>query len=456
MKKCIIILLFTLHLVACEEDADFEGGKCTTNTNESGVCRYLQDCESAINLLRIKKKIKTCFYNGIKRYVCCVQTPIISIPSRISSHLEPISDLVFVKIHKEGVLKSGNIECRFNDTFPIICRRIVHDFTTLRFNEPPKCPVLEKPYVRANLLPHQSVIYDACYAYSRLGSKCFIDEFYTDEYYRDTCQSYRTTFKISDGDLAKIKEFPHMAVTGCRSNPAVDILWIGGGSLISEYFILTAAHALGNRENGSVNYALLGTLYKNDTRSGELYHIVQRIRHPKHSSWTLQNDIALLKLHTRVRFSEFIRPACLTFPGAKEFEQNFGIVAGWGSTGEKSNTSDKLLKGTIYQEYNHTVCKEKMKRTRFVWDNETMICAKSGVLRPKQDTCKGDSGGPLMTMSSIYVPCSYFVVGIVSWGSWCGVNLHGSYTNVSYDKYQEWIVENVWPLEFNSRKIILL
>ncbi|XP_045541026.1 transmembrane protease serine 4-like [Papilio machaon] len=123
--------------------------------------------------------------------------------------------------------------------------------------------------------------------------------------------------------------------------------------------------------------------------------------------------------------------------------------------GERQNTSDVLLKATVYQEYDHSNCQRVLHQNFFVWDSTTMICAKSGEARPDQDTCQGDSGGPLMTMSKQYVPCSYFVAGIVSWGPKCGVQMHGSYTNASYDKYQEWIVENVWPLQLNARKINL-
>ncbi|KPJ11821.1 Transmembrane protease serine 2 [Papilio machaon] len=400
-----------------------------------------------------------CFYKDNKRYVCCVETtkitPVTSNPLE-QKPPEPITERELVKFHKEGLLQSNIIECRFNGTFPVKCCRIVHDFTTLKFNEPPKCPVLEKPYARSNLSPHQSVIYDACYAYSRLGSKCLPSKMY-DGYYRDDCHRFRSDVKkkISGGDPAKFKKFPHMAVTGCRKDPAINITWIGGGSLISEYFILTAAHAIGFPDLGVVKYALMGTIYKNDTRSGELYHIVKIIKHPEHNPKTKQNDIALLKVHTRVVFSDFIRPACLTFPGSKEYEYTACTVAGWGKIGERNDTSDVLLKATVYQEYNHSNCQNNLHQKSFVWDSTTMICAKSGEARPDQDTCQGDSGGPLMTMSSRYVPCSYFVAGIVSWGSRCGVHMYGSYTNASYDKYQEWIVENVWPLQLNARKINL-
>ncbi|XP_045540838.1 CLIP domain-containing serine protease B8-like [Papilio machaon] len=303
MKIVLIIMLFNLHLLNCYEDyEEKEGASCTTNTEEAGVCRYFYDCEYAKNRVKSKKKIKDCFYNDNKRYVCCVETtkitPVTSNPLE-QKPPEPISDRELVKFLNEGLLQSNDIECRFNGTFPVKCCRIVHDFTTLKFNEPPKCPKLKKPYARNNLSPHQSVIYDACYAYSRLGSKCLVSDFSSDWYVRDDCQRFRSVIKISDGDPAKVMEFPHMAVLGGKKNQAKEIVWFAGGSLISEYFILTAAHAVGSRDVGAVKYALLGTIYKNDTRSGELYHIVKIIRHPEHNWQTKKNDIALLKVHTR-------------------------------------------------------------------------------------------------------------------------------------------------------------
>ncbi|XP_013165958.1 PREDICTED: venom serine protease Bi-VSP-like [Papilio xuthus] len=458
MKKVIILLLFTLLLVNCD-DGDYEiGSVCTTNTNEAGVCKYLYECPYALNRLRKRTKIKDCLYEDDKRYVCCAETtkitPATSNPLEQKPR-ETISDRELVKFHEEGLLKGGDIECRFNGTFPVKCCRIVHDFTTLKFNEPPKCPELEKPYARSSMTPHQSVIYDACYAYSRLGSKCLASDINTDWYVRDDCQRFRSITKISDGDPAKVSEFPHMAVLGGRKDAAKPISWIGGGTLISEYFILTAAHAVGSRDTGVVNYALLGTIYKNDTRSGELYHVVKIIKYPEYNSQTKKNDIALLKVHTRVIFSDYIRPACLPFPGSKEYEYTSCTVAGWGSMGERQNTSDVLLKATVFQEYNHSRCKDVLHQNFFVWDSNTMICAKSGESRPNQDTCKGDSGGPLMTLSKQFVRCSYFVAGVVSWGPRCGFQLYGSYTNSSYYKYQEWIVENAWPQQLKARNIIL-
>lgn len=48
---------------------------------------------------------------------------------------------------------------------------------------------------------------------------------------------------VVGGVIANEKEFPHMALIGYRSNFG-DLTYGCGGSLISELFILTAAHCI--------------------------------------------------------------------------------------------------------------------------------------------------------------------------------------------------------------------
>lgn len=49
---------------------------------------------------------------------------------------------------------------------------------------------------------------------------------------------------VIGGEVAKPKEFPHMALIGYQADPKNDIIWGCGGSLISENFVLTASHCI--------------------------------------------------------------------------------------------------------------------------------------------------------------------------------------------------------------------
>ena len=67
---------------------------------------------------------------------------------------------------------------------------------------------------------------------------------------------------------------------------------------------------------------------------------------------------------------------------------------------------------------------------------ETQMCA--GI--EGRDTCKGDSGAPLMLFNT--QRCAFEIVGVTSIGSTaCGSGLPGVYTKV--DSYIDWINEVV-------------
>lgn len=71
---------------------------------------------------------------------------------------------------------------------------------------------------------------------------------------------------------------------------------------------------------------------------------------------------------------------------------------------------------------------------------DSMLCA--GQMDGKGDTCQGDSGGPLqVVLDEPY--CMYSVIGITSFGKFCGfAKAPAIYSNVA--DYVDWIESIVW------------
>lgn len=128
---------------------------------------------------------------------------------------------------------------------------------------------------------------------------------------------------------AKADEFPHQAAIGYpRSNGIVEFMC--GGSLISELFILTAAHCR-KYENISPTIVRLGdlNLRENDSELPEVDILIDRfIYHEAYGRTSKENDIAVVKMKQRATFSNSIRPACLQ--QADTLDKTRAIATGWG------------------------------------------------------------------------------------------------------------------------------
>ena len=152
------------------------------------------------------------------------------------------------------------------------------------------------------------------------------------------------------------------------------------------------------------------------------------------SSTHQRYDIALLRLTHDVTFTKFIKPICL--PSNSDINRKVQ-VAGWGKTEDNKKADSEIkLKVTL-----PLVEKAKcMNRYSSAGVNlgEGQICAGGEAGR---DSCRGDSGGPLMQRERGEDGTPKWVcVGVVSFGpSPCGMaDWPGVYTKV-YD-YMPWLL----------------
>ncbi|XP_024921313.1 coagulation factor IXb [Cynoglossus semilaevis] len=207
-----------------------------------------------------------------------------------------------------------------------------------------------------------------------------------------------------------------------------------GGSLLSELWVITAAHCLVTKEVLTQGYFVRVGEHDVDTEEGpERDHLVaEQHIHPKYNytQSPYNHDIALLKLSNAVELSHQRRPICL---GPKDFTESIlrdsssSQVSGWGLLASRGRSATKLQRLEVpYVE--RTKCKQSSRYqiTRF------MFCA--GFENEQKDSCHGDSGGPHATNFK----GTWFLTGIVSWGEDCAKDgKYGIYTRVS--RYYSWI-----------------
>nr|XP_041632818.1 serine protease grass-like [Drosophila kikkawai] len=248
------------------------------------------------------------------------------------------------------------------------------------------------------------------------GSASFLDE---------DCALIRSSdvdFRVSRGHRAKLGDTPWMAVVSNQND------FLCGGTLITEKFVLTAAHCIYyNQDQLSVKLGVYhSSCATRRCRGVKHYNIVRAIKHIDYNPEDSTNDIGLLELDSEVRYNNHIRPICIVTDDAINMNNINAFTAfGWGKT-ETGQASEVLMAVRLFRRASEECHFELMHQVR-----EHQICAGSAT----GDTCEGDSGGPL----AFHDGERYIQVGIVSYGlKLC--NASGIYTDVT--RYKDWIVTN--------------
>ncbi|XP_063981319.1 serine protease snake-like [Diachasmimorpha longicaudata] len=246
--------------------------------------------------------------------------------------------------------------------------------------------------------------------------------------------------RISGGQETEEREFPHVVALGWFEKH-LNFFHRCGGSLISEKWILTAAHCADNFLNKH-GVARLGITSLSAITSGVIIGVVEIIRHPQYKHPELYGDIALMKLARAVVVSDAIRPACLH--SKLDDVPKMAWATGWGSSEFGDVQMHDTLRKTKLEIVDTLLCALGYKRTIAIPHGiaPSMICAGDPHGGWTRDTCNGDSGGPLQIFnveSGMHV-----IVGITSFGKLCGTpHFPGIYTRVAY--YLQWIESIVWP-----------
>ncbi|XP_065073609.1 CLIP domain-containing serine protease B4-like [Ochlerotatus camptorhynchus] len=260
--------------------------------------------------------------------------------------------------------------------------------------------------------------------------------------------------RIVGGDIAQLDDYPWLArIQYYKPNRRFGFHC--GGVLINERYVLSAAHCIQSVPSSWTLYKIrLGeydtvtdtdcSFYdeKDCADTQKDYLIASFYIHEDYfqENGADYNDIALIRLAVPVTFTPFIQPICL--PTTQDQQKAATaparmIVAGWGQTETKSASQYKMY--LDIPGWSNDQCKEAFSSVS-VDIIDTQLCAGG---EKGKDSCRGDSGGPLMKLEQLGGQSAWFLKGIVSFGTEkCGTeNVPGVYTRIS--EFMDWILENI-------------
>ncbi|XP_026842581.1 serine protease grass [Drosophila persimilis] len=255
-------------------------------------------------------------------------------------------------------------------------------------------------------------------------------------------------FRVVNGKEVKLGSRPWMALF--LTNRSDNAEHFCGGSLITQRFVLSAAHCFTKQEYGDINSVVV-RLGEHDVRHtrdcrtygdkeicappSEDFAIKRIISHEFFSYSSKYHDIALVELASQVEYKIHIKPICLPLNAEMqklaETLDSFS-VAGWGRLNAYSVRGSDVLMAADLQRKHRKMCTIKFS----MWVKESQICAGSSTTA--QDSCRGDSGGPLGSLVNYLGRPRFVQFGLVSFGTDDCQN-QAVYTNVGF--HLPWITE---------------
>ncbi|RZC36191.1 Trypsin domain containing protein [Asbolus verrucosus] len=256
---------------------------------------------------------------------------------------------------------------------------------------------------------------------------------------KPTKLNYRNLFKKPIGE---IKTRPHPRIIGGQeaephSIPyqaflevyAKEEAWYCGGSLISENYVLTAAHCGEDLLNSAVEaHVTLGAHKPLETEDTQVVLVSKEVKiHENYDSVDITNDIGLIKLPEAVTLTDAIQ--LVTLPSSADADNTYeGVsarVSGWGLTDGFGDQLSDVLNYVDVNVINNPECEKSFGELV-----PSILCT-SGA--ENTGSCSGDSGGPLAVDG--------VQIGVVSFGViFCLDGYPSGFTRVT--NFLDWVADN--------------
>lgn len=231
--------------------------------------------------------------------------------------------------------------------------------------------------------------------------------------------------RIRGGEKTDLNAYPWAAVLGVKYRTR-EPNFMCGGSLISDRFVLTAGHCMRRFLSGErtlmVRLGEWDIVSENDCVEDQCsdkpmdYDVDTFVQHEDYTSGPTHNDVALVKLASRVKFTEYISPVCLPITNKLKSKSETGrifTIVGWGTTEtgveQPGYYASRFKLKVDMPGLDWNTC---YKRNPRLWESE--LCAGNDT---EKQTCAGDSGGGLTIAEK---DGYWYQYGIISYGFGCG------------------------------------
>ncbi|XP_058836024.1 brachyurin-like [Topomyia yanbarensis] len=237
--------------------------------------------------------------------------------------------------------------------------------------------------------------------------------------------------RITNGQEATPGQFPYQIALLSTFAGGTGLC---GGSVLTNNYILTAAHCVQNALGGTVIIGAHNRINTEPSQQRIAFGSAGIVIHAGYTPTNIRNDIAVVRLNSPIVFNDRVQPARIPAAGdSRQFAGDTGTVSGFGRTSDASQATSSVVMFTSNPIMTQADCLSS-------WGGNTNIIQAQNICLSGaggRSSCNGDSGGPLTVSDN-----GSLQVGIVSFGSaaGCSIGMPSVYVRVTF--FRDWIVAN--------------
>ncbi|CAF4836882.1 unnamed protein product [Pieris macdunnoughi] len=207
-----------------------------------------------------------------------------------------------------------------------------------------------------------------------------------------------------------------------------------GGSILNEEYVLTAAHCVYNEKIEDLSMVVGSHTID---KGGDRYKIKKLIPHENFDKRSVKNDIGIVHIEGKFKFSDKVQPIELLKAMAPIGKKC--LLTGWGYVDYIKYIKPNHLQMLELETISNEDCSKRLRYAhipRQLWQVDAgQLCAK----HPNhKGGCYGDSGGALVIQDD---KNKTLQIGVVSYGIPCGKDFPDVYASVH--GYYDWIQSKI-------------